>query len=101
MRNAPGWLPFAGLITSTWEPGRGDMSRWFFVPGGVWPPRFFSTFNSFPSDSLLLQPKGQVLGGCLKHTHSKPYNQPKRSFDLRGNMCPPLSSQAPGSENSK
>lgn len=57
------------LVTSTWEPAWGDMSRCFFVPWGIWPPCFLSTFHSLPSDSLLLQPRGQAWRGCLNHTH--------------------------------
>lgn len=69
-RKCSSWLPYARLVTSTWEPVWGDMSRCFFVPWGVRPPCFLSTFHSLPSDSLLLQPRGQVWRDCLNHTHT-------------------------------
>ena len=67
-----------------------------------WRPLAFlllPTFPSLPSDSVAAK-RPSIERLSKTHRHSQPCNQPKWSFDLCGKACPPLGSQAPGSDTS-
>lgn len=62
------WLPHKCLFWSAWEARRGDVSRWFLVTQGCLTSLSPLRLSWLLCDSLLSQPRGQVLRGCLKHT---------------------------------
>ena len=76
----------------------GESSRWFLAPGGLWLSCFFPPSLHSPQTLAAKRPSVERLSKT--HIHSQPSNQPKWSFDLCGKACPPLGSQAPGSDTS-